>query len=67
MVAESIQVDRDHEGTKLIYDAIVVGAGFAGLRVIVEVRKLGLSFKVFEEEVVSVRHGKYSSCGRDTG
>ncbi len=30
------------------YDAIVVGAGFAGLRIIHELRNLGLKYKVFE-------------------
>lgn len=49
MVAETIEINRDHEGTKPENDAIVVGAGFAGLRIIVELRKLGLSFKVLEE------------------
>ena len=31
------------------YDAIVIGAGMAGLRMIVELRKLGLSFLILEE------------------
>lgn len=30
------------------YDALVVGAGFGGLRIIHELRKLGLKYKVFE-------------------
>ena len=30
------------------YDAIVVGAGFGGLRIIHNLRKLGLSYKVVE-------------------
>ena len=30
------------------YDAIVVGAGFAGLRIIHELRKRNLTFKVIE-------------------
>ena len=30
------------------YDAIVVGAGFGGLRIIHELRKLGLKYKVLE-------------------
>lgn len=31
------------------YDVIVVGAGFAGIRMVFELRKLGLSFKLLEE------------------
>jgi cation diffusion facilitator CzcD-associated flavoprotein CzcO len=49
MAAQTNGANTDHGGTKLDYDAIVVGAGFAGLRIIVELRKLGLSFKVIEE------------------
>ena len=30
------------------YDALVIGAGFAGLRVIHDLRQLGLKYKVFE-------------------
>lgn len=38
-----------HVGTaKTDYDVIVIGAGFAGLRIIPELRKLNLSFKVYE-------------------
>ena len=34
--------------TKPDYDAIVVGAGFGGLRLIHELRKQGMTFKVYE-------------------
>ncbi len=37
-----------HVDSKPDYDAIVIGAGFGGLRIIPELRKLNLSFKVFE-------------------
>lgn len=30
------------------YDALVIGAGFAGLRIIHELRQLGLTYKVYE-------------------
>lgn len=49
MAVETNGINGDREGTKPDYDAIVVGAGFAGLRIIPELRKLGLSFKVLEE------------------
>jgi cation diffusion facilitator CzcD-associated flavoprotein CzcO len=42
-------VNEKHQGPNPDYDAIVVGAGFAGIRIIVELRNLGLSFKVLEE------------------
>lgn len=35
--------------TKLDYDAVIVGAGFAGLRMIHELRKQGLSFICLEQ------------------
>jgi cyclohexanone monooxygenase len=31
------------------YDVIVVGAGMAGLRMVIELRKLGMSFLILEE------------------
>ena len=34
--------------TKPDYDAIVIGAGFGGLRMIYELRKQGMTFKVYE-------------------
>lgn len=49
MVTQTNGINGDHEGRKPDYDAIVVGAGFAGLRIIAKLRKLGLSFKVLEE------------------
>ena len=49
MTIQTNGVNGDQTGTRPDYDAIVVGAGFAGLRIIVELRKLGLSFKVLEE------------------
>ena len=36
-------------GTKVDYDAIVVGAGFAGLALIHHLKKLGISLKVFDK------------------
>lgn len=30
------------------YDALVIGAGFAGIRIIHELRQLGLTYKVYE-------------------
>ena len=41
-------VNDVHDKKKTDYDAIVVGAGFGGLRMIHELRKLGLSLKVIE-------------------
>lgn len=49
MASQTNGVNGHHRGTDADYDTIVVGAGFAGLRIIVELRKLGLSFKVLEE------------------
>lgn len=49
MATQRDQVNGVDHTKKSEYDAIVVGAGFAGLRMIVELRKLGLSFKVLEE------------------
>lgn len=37
-----------HHETKPDYDVIIIGAGFGGLRMIHEVRKLGLTYKVIE-------------------
>jgi cation diffusion facilitator CzcD-associated flavoprotein CzcO len=34
--------------SKTDYDVVVIGAGFAGIRIVPELRKLGLSFKVYE-------------------
>ena len=36
-------------GTKVDYDAIIVGAGFAGLALIHHLKKLGISLKVFDK------------------
>lgn len=41
-------ISLPHRGAKTDYDVIVIGAGFAGLRIIPELRKLNLSFKVYE-------------------
>ena len=41
--------DRTKGDTKTDYDAIVIGAGFAGLRMIHELRQQGLTFKVLEQ------------------
>ena len=49
MAIQTNGVNGGYEGTEPNTDAIVVGAGFAGLRIIVELRKLGISFKVLEE------------------
>lgn len=37
------------EQTARHYDAVVVGAGMAGLRIAIELRNLGLSFLILEE------------------
>ena len=39
----------DKLGTKVDYDAIIVGAGFAGLALIHHLKKLGISLKVFDK------------------
>ena len=40
----------DHKlNTKVDYDAIVIGAGFAGLALIHHLKKLGISLKVFDK------------------
>jgi len=41
--------EGDKLGTKVDYDAIVVGAGFAGLALIHHLKKLGISLKVFDK------------------
>lgn len=41
-------VNGSHQQTKPDYDIFIIGAGFAGLRMIHEARKLGLSYKVVE-------------------
>ena len=41
-------VNGAHHDTKPDVDALIIGAGFAGLRMIHELRKLGLSLKVLE-------------------
>lgn len=38
-----------NSGTQVDYDVIIVGAGFGGLRVLHEVRKLGLSVHLYEK------------------
>jgi len=48
ITAETNGVNGTHQPTKPDYDVIIIGAGFAGLRMIHEVRKLGLSYKVVE-------------------
>ncbi|OQV11092.1 hypothetical protein CLAIMM_14989 [Cladophialophora immunda] len=48
MAAQTNGINGHHNEYVTDYDAIVVGAGFAGLRLIVELRKLGISFKVLE-------------------
>ena len=46
--ANTEQTNGTESPTKTDYDAIVIGAGFAGLRMIHELRKQGLTFKVIE-------------------
>ena len=45
---QTIGTNGVHDETRPDYDAIVVGAGFGGLRMIHELRNLGLSLKVLE-------------------
>ena len=47
-MAEVNGVNGVHQSTKTDYDVVVIGAGFAGIRMIPELRKLNLSFKVYE-------------------
>ena len=42
------QVNGEHADSKLDFEAIVIGAGFGGLRMLYELRKLGISGRVFE-------------------
>lgn len=41
-------VNGVHQDAKPDYDVLVIGAGFAGIRIVPELRKLNLSFKVLE-------------------
>ena len=47
-MAETNGVNGAHQEGKPDYDVVVIGAGFAGIRIVPELRKLGLSFKVYE-------------------
>ena len=47
-MAEVNGVNGAHQDTKPDYDVIAIGAGFAGIRIIPELRRLNLSFKVLE-------------------
>lgn len=47
-MAQTNGVNGAHEAAKPDYDVIVVGAGFSGIRIIYELRRLGLSYKVIE-------------------
>lgn len=48
-MASDAQTNGIKDGTKPDYDAIVIGAGFAGLRMVHELRQQGLTFKVLEQ------------------
>lgn len=41
-------VNGMHLSDKPDYDVVAIGAGFAGIRMIPELRKLGLSFRMYE-------------------
>ncbi len=47
-VSDNNQASRDAQGARGDYDAIVIGAGFGGLRMLHELRELGLSARVIE-------------------